>query len=64
MNKEEFFTYVQAIIDMEFETAKQVNPIVNVPTSSPYKTQYELTGALKLINEALNKVDEKTRHIS
>jgi hypothetical protein len=26
MTKEEFITYVRAIIDMEIETAKRVNP--------------------------------------
>jgi hypothetical protein len=48
MTKEEFITYVRAIIDMEIETAKRVSP------------QYELIGALKLIEEALSKVDELT----
>ena len=48
MTKEEFITYVRAIIDMEIETAKRVSP------------QYELIGALKLIEEALSKVNELT----
>ena len=47
MTKEEFITYVRAIIDMEIETAKRASP------------QYELIGALKLIEEALNKINEQ-----
>ena len=76
MTKEEFITYVRAIVDMEIETAKRANPIF--PKDERYKTveglkefvtdpavasqepQYELIGALKLIEEALNKVNETT----
>lgn len=76
MTKEDFITYVRAIIDMEIETAKRTNPIF--PKDERYKTveglkefvtdpavasqepQYELIGALKLIEEALSKVDETT----
>jgi hypothetical protein len=72
MTKEDFITYVRAIIDMEIETAKRTNPIF--PKDERYKTveglkefvsdttppepQYELIGALKLIEEALSKVNE------
>ena len=72
MTKEEFITYVRAIIDMEIETAKRANPIF--PKDERYKTveglkefvsdttppepQYELIGALKLIEEALNKLNQ------
>jgi hypothetical protein len=74
MTKEEFITYVRAIIDMEIETAKRTNPIF--PKDERYKTveglkefvadsstqepSYELVGALKLIEEALSKVNETT----
>jgi hypothetical protein len=74
MTKEDFITYVRAIIDMEIETAKRANPIF--PKDERYKTveglkefvadttppepQYELIGALKLIEEALSKVNETT----
>ena len=75
MTKEEFITYVRAIIDMEIETAKRTNPIF--PKDERYKTteglkefvtdstvasqepQYELIGALKLIEEALDKISEQ-----
>jgi hypothetical protein len=74
MTKEEFITYVRAIIDMEIETAKRTNPIFSkderyktveglkefVEDSSPQEPQYELIGALKLIEEALSKVNETT----
>ena len=76
MTKEEFITYVRAIIDMEIETAKRTNPIfpkderyktveglkefVEDPTVVSQKPQYELIGALKLIEEALSKVNETT----
>ena len=76
MTKEEFITYVRAIIDMEIETTKRTNPIfpkderyktveglkefVEDPTVVSQKPQYELIGALKLIEEALSKVNETT----
>ena len=74
MTKEDFITYVRAIIDMEIETAKRTNPIFPkderyktveglkefVGDSSPQEPQYELIGALKLIEEALSKVNETT----
>ena len=76
MTKEEFITYVRAIIDMEIETAKRTNPIfpkderyktaeglkefVADPTVASQEPQYELIGALKLIEEALSKVNETT----
>ena len=76
MTKEEFITHVRAIIDMEIETAKRTNPIfpkderyktvqglkepVTDPTVTSQEPQYELIGALKLIEEALSKVDETT----
>ena len=76
MTKEEFITYVRAIIDMEIETAKRTNPIfpkderyktveglkefVEDPTVASQEPQYELIGALKLIEEALSKVNETT----
>ena len=76
MTKEEFIVYVKAIIDMEIEVAKRTNPIfpkderyktveglkefVTDPTVSSQEPQYELIGALKLIEEALNKVNETT----
>ena len=75
MTKEEFITYVRAIIDMEIETAKRTNPIfpkderyktveglkefVTDPTVSSQEPQYELIGALKLIEEALNKINKQ-----
>ena len=74
MTKEEFITYVRAIIDMEIETAKRTNPIfpkderyktveglkefVEDPTIASQEPQYELIGALKLIEDALNKINE------
>jgi len=74
MTKEEFIVYVKAIIDMEIETAKRTNPIfpkderyktveglkefVTDPTVASQEPQYELIGALKLIEEALNKVNQ------
>jgi len=72
MTKEDFITYVRAIIDMEIETAKRTNPVIVkderyktseglkefVADSTPQEPQYELIGALKLIEEALNKVDQ------
>jgi len=76
MTKEEFIIYVKAIIDMEIEVAKRTNPIfpkderyktaeglkefVSDPTVASQEPQYELIGALKLIEEALNKVNETT----
>lgn len=75
MTKEEFITYVRAIIDMEIETAKRTNPIfpkderyktaeglkefVADPTVASQEPQYELIGALKLIEEALSKVNKQ-----
>ena len=75
MTKEEFITYVRAIIDMEIETAKRTNPIfpkderyktaeglkefVSDPTVASQEPQYELIGALKLIEEALSKVNKQ-----
>jgi len=72
MTKEEFIIYVRAIVDMEIETAKKTNPIfpkderyktpeglkefVADPTVASQEPQYELIGALKLIEEALNKI--------
>ncbi len=74
MTKEEFIVYVKAIIDMEIEVAKRTNPIfpkderyktveglkefVEDPTVAFQEPQYELIGALKLIEEALNKIDQ------
>ena len=72
MTKEEFITYVRAIVDMEIETAKRTNPIFPkderyktveglkefVAESTPQEPQYELIGALKLIEEALNKLNQ------
>ena len=74
MTKEEFIVYVKAIIDMEIEVAKRTNPIfpkderyktaeglkefVADPTVASQEPQYELIGALKLIEEALNKVNQ------
>jgi hypothetical protein len=72
MTKEDFITYVRAIIDMEIETAKRTNPIFPkderyktveglkefVEDLSPQEPQYELIGALKLIEEALNKLNQ------
>jgi hypothetical protein len=74
MTKEEFIVYVKAIIDMEIETAKRTNPIfpkderyktveglkefVTDPAVASQEPQYELIGALKLIEEALNKVNQ------
>jgi hypothetical protein len=74
MTKEEFIVYVKAIIDMEIEVAKRTNPIfpkderyktveglkefVEDPTVTSQEPQYELIGALKLIEEALNKVNQ------
>ena len=74
MTKEEFIVYVKAIIDMEIETAKRTNPIIVkderyktveglkefVADSSTQEPSYELVGALKLIEEALNKVGKPT----
>jgi hypothetical protein len=74
MTKEDFITYVRAIIDMEIETAKRTNPIFPkderyktaeglkefVDDTTPQEPQYELIGALKLIEEALSKVGELT----
>jgi len=74
MTKEEFIVYVKAIIDMEIEVAKRTNPIfpkderyktveglkefVADPAVASQEPQYELIGALKLIEEALNKVNQ------
>jgi hypothetical protein len=74
MTKEEFIVYVKAIIDMEIEVAKRTNPIfpkderyktveglkefVTDPAVASQEPQYELIGALKLIEEALNKVNQ------
>ncbi len=72
MTKEEFIIYVKAIIDMEIEVAKRTNPIFPkderyktveglkefVADSTPQEPQYELIGALKLIEEALNKLNQ------
>jgi hypothetical protein len=78
MTKEEFIIYVKAIIDMEIETAKKTNPIIVkderyktveglkefVADSSTQEPSYELVGALKLIEEALSKVNETTPSLS
>lgn len=50
MTKDEFYTYVKAVLDMEVEIARITNKtkIDNI----------ELVGALKLIKDALDKVDK------
>lgn len=54
MTKDEFCTYVKALLDMEVEIARI--------THKTKEENIELNGTLKLIGDALNKVD-KTKSI-
>jgi hypothetical protein len=75
MTKDEFISYIRGVIDMEIETAKRINPIsykdekykiiekfkepINDNPVAPQEPQYELIGALKLIEDALNKIEQQ-----
>jgi hypothetical protein len=54
MNKEEFVSYVRAIIDMEYEIAR-VNLI-----KEEHSSTIRLVGSLSLIEKALLKLDNST----
>lgn len=58
MNKDEFVSYVRGVIDLEMENSK--NKLNQLKQSE--NIDFELVGALKLIKEALDKLETQVKY--
>lgn len=58
MNKDEFVSYVRGVIDLEIENSK--NKLNQLKQSE--NIDFELVGALKLIKEALDKLETQVKY--